>query len=297
MIANLYLVGVSTRKMAKGLESILGKEGISSTQVSVITNRVKERVERFHRRPLEDKYLFLYLDGIGITIKGADGKGREYLLLVAYGVDRNGRKEIIDFMPARSESENNWSGFLFRLYEQGLKGKALKLLIIDGSKGLSNALYSRVLRQRCWVHKLRNVSRYLKKKDEERCLSEAKGIYKSGSRRQAVRRFGRWKARWGKAYPKAITCMENDLDELLNFFHFHKSHWRKIRTTNPIERLFREFRRRTNVMGNHMTNMNGCEKIFYVMTEFMNERWKLRKHLRFERINKIPAELPAREAA
>jgi len=300
LIANLYLVGVSTRKMSKGLESILGKEGVSATQVSIITNRVKEGIEEFHRRPLEDKYVYLYLDGISITIKGTDRKGRKYLLLVAYGVDHGGIKEIIDFIPVRSESENNWSGFLFNLYERGLKGKKLKLVIVDGSKGLSNALdaiYNRVLRQRCWAHKMRNVSNYLSKKDEEKCLGEAKGIYKSKSLRQALKRFKRWKARWEEAYPKATNCIEKDLDELLNFFHFDRSHWIKIRTTNPIERLFREFRRRTDVMGNHMPNMGACEKIFYVMTEFMNERWKRRKHLLFERINKIPAELPDREAA
>jgi len=300
LIANLYLVGVSTRKMSKGLESILGKEGVSSTQVSIITNRVKGGIEEFHRRPLEDKYVYLYLDGISITIKGTDRQGRKYLLLVAYGVDHGGIKEIIDFIPVRSESENNWSGFLFNLYERGLKGKQLKLVIVDGSKGLSNALdaiYNRVLRQRCWAHKMRNVSNYLSKRDEEKCLGEAKGIYKSKSLRQALKRFKRWKTRWEEAYPKATNCIEKDLDELLNFFHFDRSHWIKIRTTNPIERLFREFRRRTNVMGNHMPNMNGCEKIFFVMTEFMNERWKRRKHLHFEKITRIPTNLPGRKVA
>lgn len=300
LIANLYLVGVSTRKMSKGLESILGKEGISSTQVSIITNRVKERIEEFHRRPLEDRYVYLYLDGIRITIKGTDEKGREYVLLVAYGVDRKGRKEIIDFIPVRSESENNWSGFLFNLYERGLKGKQLKLVVVDGSKGVSNALdaiYNRVLRQRCWAHKMRNVSTYLRKSDEEKCLDEAKGMYRSKSLRQALKRFKRWKARWEGAYPKATHCIEKDLDELLNFFHFDRSHWKKIRTTNPIERLFREFRRRTNVMGNHMPTMNGCEKIFFVMSEFMNERWKRRKHLHFEKITRIPEVVPERKVA
>ena len=300
LIANLYLVGVSTRKMSKGLESILGKEGVSATQVSIITNRAKEGIEEFHRRPLEDKYVYLYLDGISITIKGTDRQGRKYLLLVAYGVDHGGIKEIIDFIPVRSESENNWSGFLFNLYERGLKGKQLKLVIVDGSKGLSNALdaiYNRVLRQRCWAHKMRNVSNYLSKRDEEKCLGEAKGIYRSKSLRQALKRFKRWKARWEEAYPKATNCLEKDLDELLNFFHFDRSHWIKIRTTNPIERLFREFRRRTDVMGNHMPNMNGCEKIFFVMTEFMNERWKRRKHLHFEKITRIPAVVPKRKVA
>lgn len=300
LIANLYLVGVSTRKMAKGLESLLGKGGISAGAVSLITNRVKEKIRTYHRRALEDKYVFLYLDGITITVQGLDGKGRKYLLLVAYGVDHTGIKELIDFMPVRSESEDNWQGFLFQLYERGLKGKRLKLIIIDGCKGLAaalNGIYPTVLRQRCWVHKLRNVATTLKKKDEEACLSGAKEIYKAKSLKQARKQFKWWKATWEKVYPKAVTCIEADLDELLTFFLFNPRHWRRIRTTNPIERVFKEFRRRTGVMDNHLPNMDSCQKIFFVVIEFMNERWAGQGRLRFNNIKSIPENLPERIAA
>ena len=158
-------------------------------------------------------------------------------------------------------------------------------------------MYPRVLRQRCWAHKMRNVSTYLKKRDEEECLRGVKGIYKAKSLRQAKKSFKKWKIDWEEAYPKAVACIEKDLDELLTFFLFDKRHWRNIRTTNPIERIFREFRRRTGVMGNHMTNMNCCEKIFFVLTEFMNERWRKRKYLHFEQIHRIPSQLPVREVA
>jgi len=300
LIANLYLVGVSTRKMAKGLESLLGKAGISAGRVSIITNRVKERIWEFHRRVLEDKYVFLYLDGITITVQGIDGKGRKYQLLVAYGVDSRGIKELIDFMPVRSESAENWTGFLFQLYERGLKGKRLKLVIVDGGKGLSSGLdevYPRVIRQRCWAHKLRNVATYLKKKDEEVCLRGAKEIYKAKSLKHAKKQFRRWKATWEKAYPTAVECIEKDLDELLTFFLFDQRHWRRLRTTNPIERVFKEFRRRTGVMDNHLPNMDSCEKIFFVVTEFMNERWKTRHYLHFRDIENIPVNIPERTAA
>jgi transposase-like protein len=103
--------------------------------------------------------------------------------------------------------------------------------------------------------------------------------------------------RWEKLYPEAIACLERDLDELLTFFLFDVRHWRKLRTTNPIERIFREFRRRTDVMGNHMPNMNSCEKIFYVITEFLNERWRTRRYLHFKEIELIPTNIPIRDAA
>ncbi len=297
LIQDLYLLGISTRKMEHALKEILGRYGISPTGVSNITNKIIPEIESFHKRPIEDKYVYLYLDGITITIRTNDGKGKKYILLIAYGVDSRGKKEIIDFIARRSESYENWAGFIFNLYERGLKGENLKLIIIDGCPGLYKALdllWQRPLRQRCWRHKLENVSKYLKKADEKVCIQQARGIYNAKGLRQANKRFKRWKEKWYKLYPNAVKCIEKDLDELLTFFHFDESHRIKIRTTNPIERAFKEFRRRTNVMDNHLPNMSSCEKIFYVMSKFLNERWEDKHWLIFEHIERIPDNLPER---
>ncbi len=297
LIRDLYLVGVSTRKMEIALRNILGRYGISAASVSNITGKIMPEIESFHRRPIEDIYIYLYLDGITITVNGNAGKGKKYILLVAYGVNKYGVKEIIDFVMVKSESYDNWSGFLFNLYERGLKGANLKLIITDGCKGLSQALdglWQRTLRQRCWTHKLSNVCKYLRKSDEDACINQARGIYKAISLRQALKRFSAWKDRWYKFYPSAVKCIEKDLDELLNIFHFDESHRIKIRTTNPIERTFKEFRRRTNVMDNHLPNISACEKIFYVMCKFLNERWHDKRWLIFENIERIPDNLPVR---
>lgn len=297
LIRDLYLVGVSTRKMEVALRNILGRYGISAASVSNITGQVIPEIESFHKRPIEDIYVYLYLDGITITVAGNDGKGKKYILLVAYGVNKYGMKEIIDFVMVRSESYDNWNGFLFNLYERGFKGVNLKLIIVDGGKGLSQALdslWQRTLRQRCWMHKLMNVCKYLKKSDEDICINQARGIYNAVSLRQAIKRFNAWKDRWNKLYPKAVNCIEKDLDELLTIFHFDESHRIKLRTTNPIERAFKEFRRRTNVMDNHLPNISACEKIFYVMSKFLNERWREKRWLIFKYIERIPDSLPAR---
>ncbi|MBM3252911.1 MAG: IS256 family transposase [Candidatus Omnitrophica bacterium] len=297
LIQDLYLLGISTRKMERALREILGKYGISPSSVSNITARIIPQIETFHKRPIEDKYVYLYLDGIAITIHGNDGKGKRYILLIAYGVDTKGIKEIIDFVAVRSESYNNWMGFLFNLYERGLKGEKLRLIIVDGSVGLSGALdgiWQRALRQRCWRHKLENVSKYLKKTDEEECIEQARGIYKADSLRQANKRFQIWKEKWNKSYPKAVQCIQKDLDELLTIFHFDESHRRKLRTTNPIERAFKEFRRRTNIMDNHLPNISSCEKIFYIMCKFLNERWQDKRWLFFKDIERMPDNLPER---
>jgi putative transposase len=297
LIRDLYLVGVSTRKMETALRHILGRYGISAASVSNITGKIMPEIESFHKRPIGDIYVYLYLDGITITVNGNDGKGKKHILLVAYGVNKYGVKEIIDFVMVKSESHDNWSGFLFNLYERGLKGDSLKLIIVDGGKGLSQALdglWQRTLRQRCWMHKLMNVCKYLKKSDEEACINHARGIYSAISLRQAIKRFKAWKDKWHKIYPDAVKCLEKDLDELLTIFHFDESHRIKIRTTNPIERTFKEFRRRTNVMDNHLPNISACEKIFYVMCKFLNERWHDKRWLIFKHIERIPDNLPVR---
>ena len=300
LIQDLYLLGISTRKMERALREILGKYGISAGSVSNITGRIIPEIEAFHKRSIEDKYVYLYFDGISITIQVNGGKGKRYILLIAYGVDTKGVKEIIEFVAVRSESYDNWNGFLFNLYERGLKGSKLKLVIVDGCPGLSQALdglWQRTLRQRCWRHKLENVRKYLKKSIADLCIEEARGIYKAESLRQANKRFKRWKAKWSSDYPKAVNCIEKDLDELLTMFHFDRAHQIKIRTTNPIERAFKEFRRRTNIMDNHLPNMSSCEKIFYVMIKFLNERWRDKHWLIFEQIEKIPDNLPERTPA
>lgn len=300
LISNLYLLGISTRKMELGLRSIL-KEKISHTQVSTITNRIKPALDKFHSRQIEDKYVYLYFDGITMTLRPSqDEPSKTVVILVAYGVTNKGEKEIIDFIIRKSESETHWYGFTFNLYERGLKGSKLKLIITDGSSGLHNALdstFPRTLRQRCWVHKVRNVRAYLRKKDEEECIEGLKAIYTASHRRAALKAFKAWKIKWETLYTKAINCIEKDLEELLNFFYFDESHRKKIRTTNPIERVFKEFRRRTNVMDNHLSTTLGLEKIFFVLTGFLNERWKNKKYLIFPEIEKMPFNLPAREAA
>lgn len=297
LITDLYSIGISTHKMDFALKSVLGGYAVSSTTVSNITQKIIPEVEKFHEEEIKDEYIYLYLDGITMTIQGNDQKGKKYLLLVAYGVTTKGIKQIIDFVVARSESYNNWHGFIFNLYERGFKGKNLKLIIIDGCPGLISALdeiWPRILRQRCWRHKMENVTKYLRKKDQEKCIEQARGIYNAKSLRQANKRFRGWKMRWELTYPKAVNCLEKDLDELLTIFHFDELHRKKIRTTNPIERAFKEFRRRTNVMDNHLPNRSSCEKIFYIMTKFLNERWQDKRWLSFKNIEKVPEFLPQR---
>jgi len=278
-ICNVFLAGISTRDVSGALKPLL-ETTFSASCVSGVTKSLDIKVKQFHKRDLLDEYQFLFLDGITLKVKNSL-KAIKKLVLVAYGITVFGKKELISFRIASSESQNCWEAFLNDLYNRGLKGDNLKLIITDGCKGLHAALdvvYAYTKRQHCWVHKLRNVAKTLKKSDEKQVLSEAKEIYKAETKRQAVRIFRRWKNHWYKKYPQAVNCIEKDLDKLLNFLEIPiKKQYRKlirkrIRTTNVIERAFREVRRRTRPMS-CFTNQDSVNRIIYAILTRLNNKW------------------------
>jgi putative transposase len=270
----MFVAGVSTRRVGEVLQMLL-EEKVSASTVSAMAKKLDKLVRAFHRRSLEDKYVYLFLDGVYLGVK-AVLRSNKRPVLVAYGITEEGERELIDFRAARSESESQWYSFLNDLYRRGLAGDRLRLIIIDGAPGLRNALelvYPYVKRQRCWVHKLRNVSNYLSRKYQQECINGARSIYQSSCSKEAVIRFREWSDRWKGICPKAVKCLEKDIDEMLSFFGFPQKHWKKVRTTNVIERSFREVRRRTRTMS-CFNNVSSCERIVYAVFVHMNERWK-----------------------
>lgn len=274
LIRDMFLQGVSTRRVGEVLEPILG-EKVSPQTVSRIARSLDAEVRGFHRRFLGDEYCYLLLDGISLKAKEATGV-KKRLVLSAYGITLEGKREMLGFRQASAESEAQWEAFLRDLYERGLRGEKLRLIVTDGSKGLHKALdmvYPYVYRQRCWVHKLRNVQAKLPKKVHKECMAGLKLVYQAGNKREAVARFKQWGQAWCSAYSKAVACVEEDLEELLNFFACPKSHWRKVRTTNAIERAFREVRRRTRPMS-CFENRESVDRIIYGIINYVNARWE-----------------------
>jgi putative transposase len=272
-LMKIFLYGASTRLAGDALRPLL-EEGISAQTVSNIVRSLDEEVRRYHSRPLEDRYLYLFLDGIVLKTRTGFGSKKK-IVLVAYGIRIDGRRELIDFMVTGYESERRWEAFLSNLYSRGLTGEALGLIITDGNLGLENAvddIYPYVKRQRCWVHKLRNVSNYLKRRDHERCIDEARAIYGAEDRKGALKAYSRWAKRWRDQSPKAVRCIEKDLEELLNFYSCPEEIRIKVRTTNAIERAFREVRRRTRPMS-CFNNTQSIERIVYAVLSHLNDQW------------------------
>ena len=271
-LKEVFLLGVSTRQTGRALATLV-QESVSAATVSAVAKALDISVGSFHRRRLSDEYRYLILDGVSVRIRLV-GKVQRRLVLCAYGVSRQGRRELIDFQVVKAEGEDTWYGFLWGLWSRGLHGEFLELIATDGQPGLIRALgrlWAAVPHQRCWAHKLRNLENKLKA-SQQPCLQEAKLIYQACNRTEAIARFRQWKRRWLKAAPKAVTCLEADLEELLAFFDCPKAHWKRLRTTNVIERLFVEVRRRIRTMC-AFTTRSSCERILYSVFERMNNHW------------------------
>jgi putative transposase len=274
LVREAFLAGVSTRRLGEVLAPIVG-ETLSPQTVSRIASSLDSEVRRYHSRSLQDDWLYLFLDGITLKVKGLTG-ARKRLVLCVYGITPRGKRELLSFRQANAESEAQWEAFLQDLYRRGLEGKTLQLVVTDGCPGLHRALdtvYPYIDRQRCWAHKLRNVAAKLPRKIQEACLKGAKTIYQAETSREARDRFLDWAAAWHAAAPRAVSCIGDDLPELLNFLKCPISHRRKVRTTNAIERSFREVRRRTRPMS-CFQNTDSVERIIFGVISHMNEKWK-----------------------
>ncbi len=249
LIREAFLRGISTRQVGRVVATLTG-EVVSPQTVSKLTRDLDEAVRQFHQARIEDEYAYLFLDGVSLRVRRPAGRKRVHML-VAYGVRRDGRQHLLAFLRSQGESEADWEGLLQDLYRRGLEGKHLGLIVTDGCAGLAAAIrtvYPRARHQRCWVHKMRNILEKARKRDYDEVKADAQAIYLAESRAQAVAAFRRFRARWQREYGSVVRRLEQDLPELLSFFALPRHLWRKLRTTNVIERCFVEVRRRTRPM-------------------------------------------------
>lgn len=268
MILACFVLGLSTRKVATALAPVLGRR-LSAGTVSAVAKTLDAAVAAFHRRPLEDRYRVLVLDGVVLARKTGAGAIRRPVL-VALGLREDGRKEIIDYRLAVAESAAQWELFLSDLWRRGLEGARLEVICADGGSGLLAALpivYPGVPVQRCWAHKLRNVLDKVGKADRDAVKRGLHAVMNAATERSARSAARRFADRWEEAYPRAVACLRADLDELLTCFRYNTIEERKrVRTTNAIERRFREVRRRTRPMGVFQDRTSMDRILFAVFT-------------------------------
>jgi putative transposase len=269
LILACFLLGLSTRKVGVALCTLLG-ERVSPQTVSRVAKTLDDAVKAFHGRRITTRFRALILDGIIIKRKtGAGTLARP--VLVALGIRHDGKKEVIDFRCARSESGAEWRTFLTDLAKRGVTG--FEVICADGGQGLISILpevYPSIPLQRCWAHKMRNILDKVPRKKQQSVKRGLRKIYTAKNLIEAQTYATRWTRSWSDTYPKAVTCLRDDLEDLLTCFQFTDADFRQaIRTTNAIERRFREVRRRTRPMG-VFSNKTSIERILYAVFMYEN---------------------------
>jgi transposase-like protein len=272
MILSCFVLGLSTRKVGEALLPILGRP-ISPATVSQVAKQLDAVVAAFHARPLKERYRVVMLDGVVLARKTGAGAIRRPVL-VALGLRPDGKKEVIDFRLAASESAAEWERFLSDLDRRGLRADGLEMICVDGGTGLLAALpmvYPGVPIQRCWAHKIRNVLAKVRVADQSAAKADLHAVMHAKTLPQARSAARRFADHWEADYPKAVACLRDDLDELLTCWRYKSvAERKKVRTTNAIERRFREVRRRTRPMG-VFSDRTSMDRILFAVFHHENQ--------------------------
>ena len=270
-----YLAGGNTRQLKGALRPLLKNAPLSRSVVSRVVGTIKSDLETWRQQSLADLNVpYLYLDAIALRVRAA-GKVTSLPLLAAGGVLANGEKRLLSLEACGSESYEAWKGFLDQLVGRGLKCPLL--CIVDGNAGLSKAIavvFREARVQRCAVHKLRNIQRKAPKHAHEEIRADFHRIVYAKSGEAARAAYKAFEAKWGKRCAGAVASLREGGEELLTFFDFPKAQWKTLRTTNVIERLNEEFRRRVKTQCSFPDEASATALLFALVA---SGRIKLRK--------------------
>lgn len=267
----MYIQGVSTRKVSKITEELCGTT-FSASVVSSLTANLDEALERFASRRLEDAYPYLILDARYEKVR-IDGTVQSQAVLVALGVSWDGRREVLAVDLANRESASSWREFLLNLRARGLNG--VEHVVSDDHPGLRRAI-SEVLSeaswQRCYVHFLRNALDYLPRKNDPDCMTELRWIYDRRTLEEAMRDLAAWLGKWQSKYPKLCAWVEDNIGETFSFYRLPQSHRKHLKSTNMLERLNEELKRRTHVV-RIFPNPASCLRLVRALAVERHEEW------------------------
>jgi transposase-like protein len=245
-----YLSGANGRRIRGALSPLLRGCPLSKSAISRIVGRLQGLFSQWRNKSLKtESVVFLYLDAIALRVRIAN-KVISAPVLVGLGVKADGHKVVLDLELLQSESSECWGGFVEGLVHRGLKRPCL--VIIDGNKGLRGAVeksWPGIKVQRCTVHKLRNLERHVPRHALEEVKSDYHKIINAESLQEGSKAYREFVVKWKKLAPKVVVSLEEAGEELLTFYGFPQSQWKSLRTTNAIERLNGEFRRRVKTQG------------------------------------------------
>jgi putative transposase len=283
LIQEAFINGVSTRRIER-LAKAIGIENISAAQVSEITKGLEDQVTSFRTRPLEEEYPFLWIDALYDKVRVED-RVVTLALMIAHGVSSSGNREILAIEPMFDESEDSWRAFLRKLKQRGLK--RVCLCISDAHAGIQAAVKKELVGaswQRCKVHFMRNILAKVPHKEKSRFAAHLKQIWVQPDKKSARRAADLLCQDYEKRFPEAVRCLEEGLEDSLQFFGFPEIDDKKISSTNMPERTSREVRRRSRVIGVFPTVDSWVRLVTCYLVEY-SEDWGIdRSYIKKEKI-------------
>ncbi len=254
-LTEMFVSGTSTHKVGKVAQTLMGVAP-SASAVSRLNQTLTEQFETWRERPLLTHYRILYLDGIHFTVRHGT-QTDSTIILTALGVDLEGNKEVLALRACAEEDKDGWSCLIQDLRKRG--ATQIDLIVTDGHDGLLaavSALFSSTPRQRCLVHKQRNVLSAIPRRERGEVQAELVGIWEQPNKQEAMVQLAAFKAKYSKRYPEAVRSLAEDEEHLLTFYEFPQAMHRSIQTTNAIESLFSNVRQRTDQIDVFTTEMS-----------------------------------------
>lgn len=270
-LTEMYVQGVSTRKVKAVTEELCGHE-VSASTISRMNQSLDEELEKFAKRQLEEAYPYLILDARYEKVR-EDGVIRSQAVMIAIGIDWEGRRNVLAVELANRESLTSWKEFALGLKARGLKG--VELVISDDHAGLRGAIrevFPEAVWQRCYVHFLRNALDHLPRKADDECMTELRWIYDRRTVEEARQDLAAWLKKWGHRYQKLCDWVEANIEETLTFYRLPRQHHKNLKSTNLLERLNEEIKRRTLVV-RIFPNTASCLRLVRALAVEMHENW------------------------
>jgi putative transposase len=245
---------------------------LRASTISKINQGLDEELAKFAARRLEEEYPYLVLDARYEKVR-EDGLIRSRAVLVAIGINRDGRRCVLAVELANRESQTSWREFLLGLKERGLTG--VEFVVSDNHSGLKKAIgeiLPSAVWQRCYVHFLRNALDYLPRRGDDDCMTELRWLYDRHDIQESRRDLVAWLAKWGHKYPKLCDWVEGSIEETLSFYRLPREHHKHLKSTNMLERLNEEIKRRTHVV-RIFPNEASCLRLIRALAVEIHENW------------------------
>lgn len=270
-LAEMYVQGVSTRKVKAITEELCGHQFSAST-ISVINKSLDESLAKFANRHLDEEYPYLILDARYEKVR-EDAVIRSQAVMIAIGINWDGQRQVLAVETANRESQSSWKSFLTQLRQRGLHG--VELVVSDDHAGLRKAVeevLTEAAWQRCYVHFLRNALDHLPRKADDDCLQELRWIYDRRDIQEAQRDLAAWIAKWLARYAKLVDWVEDNIGQTLTFYRLPRAHHKHLKSTNMLERLNEEIKRRTRVV-RIFPNSESCLRLVRALCVETHEGW------------------------